>query len=704
MASSIEAVATVPQPHTFSHSKDDILSALAFYFGAPSSPEKLRDYSEHHAATYHFPDAYAGSNTQLRDTVNNLIEKSPQQWHTTIGLPFRKIEGTVVEWDEIRFDVRLMQRVPYEGVSRMTSSMKRKHRDRVVRRGLGMLIESDFYTTAAGREHFANQLTSIRYCVQETCNYDVIFAYLTAANYDFAYDKRHQVRPKRNVRMAMQNEVAAYAACQKDERGLDKAVEDAKYRMKRYGVTPNLLVIPPQMSLYMALAPDEKITYKEGGPAALTAFEAGAEGFETKAFRGCGIVTSDPFEVSDEQEAVQMLERFTQVGEFYVVTMPDTVKPGTTGFMDILLYDEEKDRHVKIGFRRALLATGLFVDTPGGGDLTRRAAAGDGVTQDLVNALDAANAAVITMAKGKTLAAWATAAIALEVDNRVGAGGEVGTATVTLVSTLRTAHGSVASLVLSRPFIEHAMLSAVIAVSGGDTGATVFGPSDMQISANTSVKTIEGHYTGHFKAMVSKPQNVFVLRDVMANGYRMGGGTKFFGNTMDEIRKALQERLMNAEDIPGEASSILAFPMETEQYEDGHMDTVMSVTSRLLPWETGTTNEHKSFPGGEEMFALYNGMIGLRQVHFGEDIRASENMDYISQGSTNNATCFIGPHRTWHATNENYSNLIPGQGHWGPDARPGDARWRRGESVSLISARESMMSYEQLAHIPKPKA
>tara|TARA_B110000444_G_C18443926_1_gene412569 strand:+ start:101 stop:370 length:270 start_codon:yes stop_codon:yes gene_type:complete len=34
------------------------------------------------------------------DTINNLIEKSPQQWHTTIGLPFRRIEGTVIEWDE----------------------------------------------------------------------------------------------------------------------------------------------------------------------------------------------------------------------------------------------------------------------------------------------------------------------------------------------------------------------------------------------------------------------------------------------------------------------------------------------------------------------------------------------------------------------------------------------------------------------------
>jgi len=184
--------------------------------------------------------------------------------------------------------------------------------------------------------------------------------------------------------------------------------------------------------------------------------------------------------------------------------------------------------------------------------------------------------------------------------------------------------------------------------------------------------------------MVSKPQNVFVLRDVMANGYRMGGGTKFFGKApagatsnvkMAAIKKSLQDRLMNAEDITGEAPSLLAFPMETDQYEDGHMDTVMSVTSRLLPWETGIKNEHKSFPGGEKMFEMYNAQIGLRQVHFGEDIRAAENMDYISQGSTNNATCFIGPHRTWHQTNQNYSNLIPGQGHWGPDARPGDVRF-----------------------------
>ena len=108
--------------------------------------------------------------TKIRDTLNNLILKSPQNWQTSVGLPFFQIEGTVVEWDEVRFDVRLMQRVPYEGVSRMQTSLRRKHRDRVVRRGLALIIESDFYATDAGRQHFADQLTSIRYCVQETCS------------------------------------------------------------------------------------------------------------------------------------------------------------------------------------------------------------------------------------------------------------------------------------------------------------------------------------------------------------------------------------------------------------------------------------------------------------------------------------------------------------------------------------------------------
>ena len=85
-----------------------------------------------------------------------------------------------------------------------------------------------------------------------------------------------------------------YAIAQKEQMGLDKAVEECKYRMSRYGVTPNMMIMPPQMLLYMALAPEQKLTYKEAGPAGVAAFEAGVAGQEARAFRGCGIFTSEP--------------------------------------------------------------------------------------------------------------------------------------------------------------------------------------------------------------------------------------------------------------------------------------------------------------------------------------------------------------------------------------------------------------------------
>ena len=57
---------TATDPHPSSRAAQDVLQNLQYFFGAPVSPEKLKDYSEHHAMTYHFPDAYAGQNVRRR--------------------------------------------------------------------------------------------------------------------------------------------------------------------------------------------------------------------------------------------------------------------------------------------------------------------------------------------------------------------------------------------------------------------------------------------------------------------------------------------------------------------------------------------------------------------------------------------------------------------------------------------------------------
>ena len=46
---------SLPAAKTFAPSREDVLSTLQFFFGDPVVPEKLKDYSEHHAMTYHFP-------------------------------------------------------------------------------------------------------------------------------------------------------------------------------------------------------------------------------------------------------------------------------------------------------------------------------------------------------------------------------------------------------------------------------------------------------------------------------------------------------------------------------------------------------------------------------------------------------------------------------------------------------------------------
>lgn len=57
--------------------------------------------------------------------------------------------------------------------------------------------------------------------------------------------------------------VSATVSCdlrvQKEGLNFDRLVEEVKLRMGRYNCEPNLLIVPPQLSLYLSMVPDEKI-------------------------------------------------------------------------------------------------------------------------------------------------------------------------------------------------------------------------------------------------------------------------------------------------------------------------------------------------------------------------------------------------------------------------------------------------------------
>ena len=799
-----------PQHASYANSRDDALASLKFFFGDPAQPEKLNLYTDQHALSFYLPDAYEGTSKKIRDTINSLLTDQPDSWYTSEALPLEELtDAYTVEWDEIRFDQRLMQRVPYEGTSRMITASKRKHGASMVRRGLAFMIESDFYRTPQGRQFFNNQIRSIQHCVQQTLNFETIYALLESGNYDFYYDLKRSLLPRRNIIAAMRKEITRFAAVQKEDRGFDKAVVDGLNNMLRYSAKPDMLIIPPEVRLYVTMVPPERTIYNFGGPKAITTFDGGPSAMDTgSVYRDLRIRTCDPFDAGDDTEPMQLLRRRVQVGEFYRMRAPQSMLPEglPSNYADTWIYDENADRIICISFREAMKfalptaneaddrnttgwgpfkgCTGYFHDNDNDTgprnpypDAGLRGATASGVTTPPMSqtkdplglcdamTLDAYNMftnSITADVEERAFRVFAQRDALPYTDQAPGGGGGTAPAdAATLKARLLKFFGPKAkrgngdadrtrcfnytwtafqvlaacveagiwlpvSITLARPFIEHEMVSMVLMKGGLDTGRNVYGHADMQISSNTAVKVIEGHYTAHFKSIVQNPKNVNVLRDVMSIGYIAGCNTAFFGSIIDdqqmngkevitamEVNSSVSARLNFQREESDNYESMYAFFSPWYEGEQYMQDNAFSVSGGSgLPWDTGSGHTLSNgdvsrldcnFPGGINNFRRYNDLLYLSAIHTGEDENARKNQLFLQYGTYNNSVVLAGPYRVRNPFQPNSRpELIPGHGHWGQDAMPGDARVRRGESTTFVKARESLMGVEILGGMKLP--
>ena len=129
------------------------------------------------------------------------------------------------------------------------------------------------------------------------------------------------------------------------------------------------------------------------------------------------------------------------------------------------IYDEESDRHVHISFLDALKATCYGHEKGPVGDL-----------------FDLANLDTDKLSK-EEVSAWNTLGVAARDAADLDTASAAARAIVKKIQDALDAKQWVpVEIVIARPFIEHMMLSAIVTVAGRDTGATLFGPADMQLS------------------------------------------------------------------------------------------------------------------------------------------------------------------------------------------------------------------------------
>ena len=529
-------------------------------------------------------------------------------------------------------------------------------------------------------------------------------------NYDHHWDVSKNLLPHRNIIAAMKHELVSYAAVQKSGQGLDLAIEKAKQRLARYHVEPDMLIMAPETQLYVTMIPPEKTVFAERGERGPASFDAYRGNKPWKSFRGLNVFTSNPFDSGDNVDSLQMLRRSSQVGEFYVMRPPTYV--GAKGlpptYLDMLIYDEQKDRHAHITIRAAvehampwmLFATATTQNQ--GMPITNNPL---GINYDGNQAkLDAS----LAQTKDES---WPANKKPTETLKNFDYTKEAFERLVMLAE-----HGVWVPLivVVARPFIEHHMLSAILTVAGADTGNTLFGPADMQISANTTVKTIEGHYTCHTKAVITKPQNVLVMRDIQCDGYVAGSDAVWFGDLARKrvdpgealspqmVADDMQERLEFEHEHDNQYGSMLAFICPFGESEQHMQDMAFSLTTSNLPWDIGNgSSNDRNFPGGKDYWTKYQRLFGLDYISAGTDPASIQNRDFVRNGSHNNAICLLGPHRVYTPFGDGSFELVSGQGHFGQDARPGDARWRRGEAINVKEARGALSGMEALTEAQK---
>ena len=293
------------------------------YFGKVD-PQYERMLAEDKLAreTDTLPAAYLGKNKHLTDILDYMITNE-NEFYTSRLLPYLQTDDINIQWEIFKFDKTLMDLEPHMGVPRYVTAERESRTDRLVRRGLGFIIEHGFYKTDVGRQHYLMNLRQIVDSVSETAYHGVIHAILTADNHYRVWQSQHGPRITR-PNYLQQQQKRRWAAIQKQERGLYLIDAEVKDEMRMNGVRPDTWVLPHKMGIYATMVPNAETEYYRKGQGAAANLERGPDNLTT--FRGSQVYECRPFDIDFIGEPRDLLSRQRQCGEWFYIPKGESRK------------------------------------------------------------------------------------------------------------------------------------------------------------------------------------------------------------------------------------------------------------------------------------------------------------------------------------------------------------------------------------------
>lgn len=330
------------------------------WFGQQKPYMQTTPYDEKDRSTWVLPEGLLGANITLKNTLE-LLSFMADSWYTQEALPMETTDQVGIQWSAFIFEPKFAGLVPERGVARLVKSRKTQGRATFERRGLGFLLTHGFMNTPDGRESYRMNLLQISQSVTETNNFGVIYAYLTADDYEKQYDKDYGTYRGDTLEKVLEVDVF-YWDVFKRKNGAALLDDRISSSMEKYRGKADMYIVPPKIGRYYTIVPENRTDYWLAGPKGPESIYDGVDA--VRYFTALGdstVYLTRTYDVEPSNSkygrAIDILRFPAQIGEYHLAF--DTrrrrnYKGYQSSWRDIQIYDEDVDNFTTLSLQYLL--------------------------------------------------------------------------------------------------------------------------------------------------------------------------------------------------------------------------------------------------------------------------------------------------------------------------------------------------------------
>lgn len=236
------------------------------FFGQLALEDRTPTHRRHHRENYNLPEAFDVRSSYMEKVmITNITEVD---WWEFVMFPMKRKDDTVlVNLDRWIFHDHLAGRTPSEAPTRLVTSEWQEGSEYMLRHGLSMIFDHDFWKTEKGQFQYQENIQQIQNAVVTTAAMGAVYAALRTDPYRDVWLKRNNGRMDRQAfERVLRDGIATFGIFQKSENGVELADNKARgilrERTQRDG---DFTVVPYGSMMYVNFArPERKHNYLNG--------------------------------------------------------------------------------------------------------------------------------------------------------------------------------------------------------------------------------------------------------------------------------------------------------------------------------------------------------------------------------------------------------------------------------------------------------